>query len=220
MRLDDALDQIADIRRRMAGGKTFRGYRSTTALFSAAVAVVVAVVQARWLPRPAERPLDYLDLWCGAAVACTVLAAVGIVGRVRRDDSPLQRELARSAVAQLMPCLVVGGLLTYVLSVDAPAALWLLPGLWAILFGLGVLASRPLLPPQVEWVGLFYLLAGLAAIAWSAHHDRFSPWVMAVPFGGGQSAAAAVLYWTLERDAPERDTPEPAEADDGEDDAE
>ncbi len=70
MRLDDALDQIADIRRRMAGGTTFRGYRSTAALFSAAVAGATAAVQAAWLPRPAERVLDYLALWCGAAVAC------------------------------------------------------------------------------------------------------------------------------------------------------
>ena len=207
MRLDEALDQIAEVRRRMAGATLFRGYRSTTALASAGVAVGVAVVQAVWLPRPAERAADYLDLWCATAVGCCVMAAAAVVGNVRRSQTALvQRELARSAVAQLLPCLVAGGLLTYVLWSVAPATVWLLPGLWAILFGLGVLASRPLLPAATEWVGRWYLLAGLAAIGWSAKAP-LSPWAMAVPFGVGQSAAAAVLYWTLERStdrSPER----------------
>ena len=112
-----------------------------------------------------------------------------------------------------MPCLIAGGLLTYVLWATAPGALWLLPGLWAILFGLGVLASRPLLPPRTEWVGMWYLLSGLGAICFSARLGRFSPWLMDVPFGVGQTAAAAVLYWTLERDG-ERDGDREAEADD------
>lgn len=197
MQLDDALDRIADIRRRMAGATLFRGYRSATALLTSGVAIVTAIGQSLWLPRPDQHPLAYLDLWCGAAVACTAVTGVG-VWRCR-STSPVQRELAWSAVAQLLPCLVVGGLLTYVLVAVAPAALWLLPGLWAILFGLGVLASRPLLPRAVEGVGLFYLLAGLASVAWSARHGPFSPWVMGLPFGLGQLAGAAVLYWTLER---------------------
>ncbi len=198
MNLDDALDQIADIRRRMAGGTTFRGYRSTAALFSAAVAGVTAAVQAVWLPRPAERVGDYLALWTAAAVACVAVAAAGVWRA--RAGSLVQRQLARSAVGQLLPSLIVGGLLTAVLLAAAPAALWLLPGLWALLFGLGLLASRPVLPRAVEGLGLFYLLAGLASVGWSATHAPFSPWVMALPFGVGQLAGAAVLYWTLERE--------------------
>ena len=198
MHLDDALDQIADIRRRMAGGTTFGGYRATAALFSAGVAVATAAVQAAWLPRPAERVVDYLGLWTGAAAACVAVAAAGVWRA--RSASAVQRALARSAVGQLVPCLVTGALLTAVLVEAAPAALWLVPGLWAILFGLGLLASRPVLPRAVEGIGLFYLLAGLASVGWSARHAPFSPWVMGLPFGVGQLAGAAVLYWTLERE--------------------
>jgi hypothetical protein len=200
MHLDDALDQIADIRRRMAGATLFRGYRSTTALFSSGVAAVTAVAQAVYIPSPEKDLPGYLDLWCGAAVVCTVVAGAGMWRA--RSQSPVQRELARSAAGQLLPCLIVGGLLTYVLFAAAHSALWLLPGLWSILFGLGILASRPLLPQPVEWVGLFYLLAGLGVVGWSAHHAPFSPWLMGVPFGAGQLAGAGVLYWTLERDEP------------------
>jgi hypothetical protein len=30
-------------------------------------------------------------------------------------------------------------------------------------------------------------------------YEPFSPWAMAVPFGMGQSMAAGILYWKLER---------------------
>ena len=202
MRLDDALDQIADIRRRMAGATVFRGYRSTAAACSAVVAVGGAVLQSVWLPRPGERVGDVLDLWGGAALACCGIAALGVVANCRRGQLTIvQRELTRSAVAALLPALVAGGLLTVVLWEVAPSTAWLLPGLWSILFGLGVLASRPLLPRATDWVGRWYLLAGLGAIALTADPAaHFSPWAMGVPFGVGQAAAAAVLYWSLERD--------------------
>jgi hypothetical protein len=45
MTLDDALDQIADIRSQMASTRVFRGFRSATTLFSAMVAIVIGRVQ-------------------------------------------------------------------------------------------------------------------------------------------------------------------------------
>ena len=55
MELRDALSQIADIRQQMARTRVFRGYRSTTTLFSAAVAIVTAIVQGEFLPEPSRQ---------------------------------------------------------------------------------------------------------------------------------------------------------------------
>ena len=74
---------------------------------------------------------------------------------------------------------------------------WILPGIWSILFGLGVFASRRLLPKATFLVGGFYLLAGLYMI--SMHYEALAAWTMGVTFGVGQIAAAALLYFTLER---------------------
>lgn len=199
MYLDDALDQIAAIRGQMARAGVYRGFRASAALGSAMAAVAVAAAQSAVVPDPGRHPYAYLDLWCGTAVACGSAVAAGVYARYRRTASPTQRALARSAAGQFAPCLVVGGLLTTAMSECAPAALWLLPGLWAMLFGLGVLATRPLLPRGTGVVGLFYVVAGVGGISLSQTVGRFSPWLMAVPFGVGQAAAAFVLYWNLER---------------------
>ena len=100
---------------------------------------------------------------------------------------------------QFVPCLVAGGLLTATLAVASPESLWLLPGLWQILFSLGIFASCRLLPRATFWVAVFYLASGIASLLFARGDAALSPWAMGVPFGLGQFLAAGVLYWTLER---------------------
>ena len=91
--------------------------------------------------------------------------------------------------------------MTYVLSaVPSYDSLLMLPGLWAILFGLGVFASRRVLPRGTVVVGAWYLLAGILCLSLRKQQQDFGfARQMAVTFGGGQLLAAAVLYWMLER---------------------
>lgn len=199
MTLDDALDQINNIRSQMAATKVFRGYRCTTTLFSAVVAVVTSVIQYLWIPDAAHHVQEYLQLWFSAGFICLTVIASGIVIRYRRSDSPLDRQLALTAVQQFLPCLIVGGLVTYVLATVAWPTMWIIPGLWAIFFGMGIVASRPLLPAGTMFVGAFYLVCGLISIEWARIHGPFSPLAMGVPFGIGQAMAAGILYWKLER---------------------
>ena len=200
MELRDALSQIADIRLQMARTRVFRGYRSTTTLFSALVAVATAIVQSIWIPDAPRHVDSYLTLWFSSAVLCLLVVGAGIFLRYWKTDSSLHRELTFLAIQQFIPCIVVGGLLTYILMQVAWSSLWLVPGLWIILFGMGVLASRQLLPRAIGWIGAFYLLWGLVSIGCSTRLSPFSPWVMGIPFGVGQALSAAVLYWELERD--------------------
>jgi hypothetical protein len=199
MELDNALDQIAQIHRLMTRTHTFRGYRAVTTLFTACVAIAAAAFQSWWIPDAAQHPFHFVDLWISVAIACLIVVAIEIVDRYRRTDSPLQRQLTIQAIEQFLPVLLVGGLVTLVLCQSAKSSLWLLPGLWSIFFGLGILASRHLLPRPVVFVGFFYLLCGLTCIALFQGADAFSPWLVAVPFGIGQTAAAAILHWKLER---------------------
>jgi hypothetical protein len=48
-------------------------------------------------------------------------------------------------------------------------------------------------------VGLYYVAAGAACLIWGGGASAYSPWQMALSFGGGQLLGAGVLYWTLER---------------------
>jgi hypothetical protein len=99
-----------------------------------------------------------------------------------------------------LPCVVAGGLATLVIARSPEPVAWMLPGLWAIFFSLGVFASRRLLPRATIWVAFYYLIAGLAGLALARGEHALSPWAMGLSFGGGQLLAALVLYRTLERD--------------------
>ena len=75
----------------------------------------------------------------------------------------------------------------------------MLPGLWSLIFGLGVFASYRLLPQQVFWIGLYYFFCGTVCLLWGRGDQAFAPWQMGISFGGGQLLTAVVLYWFLER---------------------
>jgi hypothetical protein len=200
MELREALTQITEIRLQLARTEVFRGYRAMPVAFSGGVAVLAAVVQAVTIADPVVQIGPYLMLWIGAAVVSALAAGLEMMIRARNASTAMTRELTWLALEQFCPALVAGALLTVVLTRAAPDSLWMLPGLWQILFGLGIFASCRLLPRPTFWVGVFYLGTGLAVLGLAHGNAALSPWAMGLPFGAGQLLAAAVLYLTLERD--------------------
>jgi hypothetical protein len=198
MELRDALTQISEIRQQMARTEVFRGYRAMPVAFSGVLAVAAALFQAAFIPDPSRQVTAYLTLWVATAAVSALLAGAEMAMRAWNSTSPLTREMTALAVEQFVPCVVAGGLLTAVLCRFAPEGLWMLPGLWQILFSLGVFASCRLLPRATFGVATFYLAAGLVVLATSHGDAALSPWAMGLPFGAGQWLAAAVLYRTLE----------------------
>jgi hypothetical protein len=69
----------------------------------------------------------------------------------------------------------------------------MLPGLWQILFSLGVFASCRSLPRPMIAVALWYLGGGLSCLIFANGSDALSPWTMGMPFFGGQLLASALL---------------------------
>ena len=74
-----------------------------------------------------------------------------------------------------------------------------MPGLWSILFALGVFASCRLLPRPCFAMGVYYLVAGTLCLVLARGSQALSPWSMGLTFGIGQLLTAVILYLTLER---------------------
>jgi hypothetical protein len=195
--LDKALADITAIRSQMARGAEFRGYGPATVAATGALAVVAAVVQALWLPDPAADVLAYLALWLATATLSVVLIGIEMVARTRRIHTGLADEMIHAATEQFLPAGVAGVLLTVVLYRFAPASLWMLPGLWQIVFSLGLFAACRSLPRPMFAAAVWYLAAGLASLAFANGAHAFSPYAMAVPYGIGQLTIAAVLHLTV-----------------------
>jgi len=200
--LDRALADITAIRSQMARGAEFRGYGPMTVAAMGVLAVLAAWAQATWLPDPAADVMTYLALWLATATISVVLIGIEMVARTRRIHSGLADEMIRAATEQFIPAGVAGLLLTGVLFHFAPESLWMLPGLWQIVFSLGIFASCRSLPRPMYAAAVWYLVAGLASLALANGAYAFSPFAMAVPFGIGQLYMAAVLYRSIgEQDA-------------------
>jgi hypothetical protein len=199
MELRQALTQVSEIREHLARTEVFRGYRSLTIGFSGLVGLAAAIVQAFMLPKPTERLGAYLALWIGAAAINIVVVGAEMWSRARTARTELARQTTIFAVEQFMPSLIVGGLLTLVIALRASESAWMLPGLWALLFSLGIFASCRLLPRAVFVVGAWYLVGGILALLRGQGDAALSPWTMGTIFGVGHLLTAVILHVTLER---------------------
>jgi hypothetical protein len=199
MELREALDSIATIRRRMAETEVFRGYRALPVALSAVFALIGGFLQPVLVPRPDQDVPGYVAVWSAVALLSIAVAGLAMFVRDRLAGASLTRPVTWLAVGQFVPCLVAAAAVTAVIVRVAPDAAWVLPGLWQVYFSQGVFASCRLLPRPAFAVGVLYLAVGIITLIVARGPDALSPWAMAVPFGVGQLAAAAVLYWTLER---------------------
>lgn len=199
MQLDEALRQISDIRQQMAQSQIFRGYRSVTVAFSGVAGLTAAALQPLWVAEP-ERDLGrYLALWLAVAVVCLGFSGAEVCWRAFKAGPGLARQHTLLAVEQFLPSILVGGLVTWCIFFQAPQIGWTLPGLWSIIFGLGTFASCRLLPRQIYFVAIHYILCGCGCLIWGQGSYSLSPYLMGISFGGGHLLCAAILYWTLER---------------------
>lgn len=190
--LNKALGDINSIRRQVARSTEFRGYGPATLATTGVLAFLAAVAQTLWLPDPANHIFAYLGIWISTAILSAALIGSQTLTRSRRIHSGMADEMIRIAVEQFLPSAGAGVLITVVLVRYAPTALWMLPGIWQIIFSLGVFSSCRFLPRLVAVAGVWYLLTGLICIA-LADVRSLSPWAMGIPYGAGQVLVAGSL---------------------------
>jgi hypothetical protein len=196
--LNQALVEIRSIRRQVAQATEFRGYGPSTLFATALLALLVSAVQSRWLPEPATHPAQYVVLWLGTGVVCAALIATQMLVRAHRLHSSMADEMVRMAIAQFLPAAVAGAILPFILLHITPSVFWMLPGLWQIVFSLGVFASCRCLPRPMLLVGAWFLLTGMACIA-LGDQRALSPATMSGAFGCGMAAVAAIHYLYAKR---------------------
>lgn len=167
------MDNLQFIRRTMERSASF-----TAVSGKAGMAMGLVAVTAAWFAHDAP-PGRWGLIWLGAAALAFVVAVVGMAVKARRRKESLVRGPGRKFVLGMLPALVVGALLTAALYRAGQTEI--LPGLWLLLYGTGVLAAGAFSVRIVPLMGAAFLTVGAAAL--------FSPagWgdlYMAVGFGG------------------------------------
>ena len=190
--LDRALLDINFVRGHIARTTQFEGYGPLTLAATGLLAFAVAALEAR-LPVPSHgRAFQFIGVWCGVAALAVTLIGVEAVVRSRRLHGGMALEMLQSAIEQFLPAITAGVLVTFALVRWSPSSLWMLPGLWQIIFSLGVFSTARILPKKVFVVGIWYLGCALGCLA-LGQSDPLSPWSMGIPFGAGQLLVACIL---------------------------
>jgi hypothetical protein len=195
--VSDAVTRIAEIHGHIAKGEVYRGWRASPVAASGIIGLAAAFFQRPELA--ARDPLAFVLYWSAVAAAAAAVGTSEILyAMLRRPTSFERRQTGRVALQLLSPIAAAVVVTVTFIRFDA-ALVVLLPGLWALCFGLAIFAARPYLPRASGIVALYYATCG-AALLWGAHATiARSPWAVGGVFGVGQLFAAAVLYWNLER---------------------
>ncbi len=196
MELEKAQEHLAEIHRHLARTEIYRGYRAPFVAASGGVAFMGAWLQP---PAPADGPFrTFVLYWSALAAVNVALVTVSLTLDLLRSSS-LDRRKTWSAIGQLLPCLGAGFLLTWTVYFRSPELIPYLPGLWSIIFCLGIFASTPYLPSWIPLVASFYLAAGVVLLGMASKGWSLNPWCMGLTFGIGQSLGALVLRLQIER---------------------
>ncbi len=194
-----ALSLIAEIHQQIAKGEIYRGYRSLPVAASGLIGLAAAGMQESALGT--SDPLGFVLYWAAIAAAAGLVGTSEIIYHYVAHDNRPARRRTRQVVGQFLPSVLAGALITASLVHLSAALVPLLPGLWAICFGIGTFASRPYLPRSSTGIALFYYVAGFSLLWMAGGPEPLRGWWVGGTFGTGQLLAAGVLYWNLERRA-------------------
>jgi len=196
--LNQALVDIRSIRRQVARTTEFRGYGPATLFATAILALLTGMAQAHWLPVPAAHPVQYVALWLTSGFFCAALIATQMLTRANRVHSGMADEMVRMAVAQFLPAAFAGAMLPFVMLRVSLSVFWMLPGLWQIIFSLGVFASCRCLPRPMILVGVWFLLTGLTCVALGDTRS-LAPATMSGTYAVGMALVGAIHYFSSKK---------------------
>jgi hypothetical protein len=197
MHVREALERLDEIHDQLTKAEVYPGFRVPGVALAGTVGLLAAAAQP--LVAGADTAAGFVGYWVAVAAACGLLGGGAAVHSYAFREDAFERRRTRRVLAQFFPCLAAGGLLTLALFRGGPEVVRFLPGVWAVVFGLGMISARPYLPRGVGVVGLFYLAAGGVLLLRAADSSELSGWSVGGVFGVGHLATAIVLHLRKER---------------------
>lgn len=126
------------------------------------VAIGVTALPAAWLASSHAFDVRWLEIWICEAVLAVSLSIVSIQSKAARHGLPWTSGPGRKVALSFLPAVVAAVLLTFLLlRANLGSAL---PGVWILLYGVGVLAAGSFSVPVVPVMGVCFMAAGAATL--------------------------------------------------------
>jgi hypothetical protein len=154
---DQAEENLQFIRRTMERSATFTAVPGLGGAAMGIVGIAAAVVASS---RASVE--QWLGVWLAAAVVAASLGLTAVWRKAARLDAPLAGVVARRFAISLAAPFVAAAALTWRLWTDGSSTL--LPAVWLLLYGTGVLTAGAFSVAPVRLLGLTIMAVGLAAL--------------------------------------------------------
>ncbi len=191
-----ALDQLNFVYSYLARTGLYRGYHSAAIAYTGICGLAGTLGQ--FFGFAGGTTPDHVRFWVFIALASAVPVALAMLWNYLQWSERLQRD-TREVVAHFIPCLIIGALITVLLWDASEEVLRFLPGIWTLVFSLGIFASRSYLPRSILHAGIWYLFSGIGLLWMAKGNSAMAFYAIGPAFTVGQFFTAWVLYWNLER---------------------
>jgi hypothetical protein len=170
---DRAFDNLRYIRATMERAGSFTAVPGWGQVAIGVTALIASVVAARQ-----ASTLNWLVTWLVEAIVALAIGGWTMVRKARAVNDSILTGPGRRFGLSFLPSVAVGGLITVALYLGGVREL--IPPVWLLLYGTGVMAGGAFSVPIVPVMGLGFLVLGAVAL--------FAPsvgnWLLAAGFGG------------------------------------
>jgi len=142
------------------------------------VAVGVTAFPAAWLAGHHGFDLRWLEIWAADAALAVALSIVAIQSKAARSGLPWTSGPGRKVALNFAPPVVAAALLTIPFFRSGLGST--LPGMWMLLYGVGVIAGGAFSVSVVPVMGVCFMVAGAVSLFLPLQGN----WAMAAAFGG------------------------------------
>lgn len=168
-----ALDDLRFIRETMERSASFTAVSGWGQVVIGLTAIVAAFIAARQ-----NSAYAWLSIWIAEAVFAVSIAIAAMQIKARHAGLPLISGPGRKFAISFIPPIAAGAVLTPVLF--NAGSIRLLPGVWLLLYGAGVITGGAFSVRIVAFMGISFMLVGIAALS---SPTAAANWWMAAGFG-------------------------------------
>ncbi len=180
-----AMDNLRFIRETMEGAASFTAVPGWGGILIGATAFAAAYVASR-----EQRPEWGLGVWVAASAISIVIGVATMLSKAHRAQTSLWSRPGRKFALSLSPPLLAGALLT--LALYRAGLTTVLPGLWLMLYGVGVVTGGAFSVRIVPAMGVCFMVLGAVALFAPA---AWGDYLMAAGFGGLHLIFGAIIAW-------------------------
>jgi hypothetical protein len=180
---EHAMNNLRYIRRTIERAGSFTAVPGVGGMLMGSTALAAA-----WVAECQTLAGRWMAVWLGEALVALLIGVAGVAVKSRAARMPLLSGPGYKFVAGFAPAMLAGAVLTAALFAGSQTSL--LPGMWLLLYGVGIVSGGAASVRVVPLMGACFMLAGALALLFPAMPGDI---VLAAGFGGIHIVFGAVI---------------------------